>query len=116
MKLVINTETDTLSLVFTDEHCDEMAVIKPDILLFYTDQGNVGSIEILGLSKHLAGKKAHALELDLAPDHSETHIEVEWPERVQKMIEKVQREAASKPRPDFAKVKFSELGKRDQQR
>ena len=88
MKLIINAEANMLSVVFSAENPDHYKVVEPDLIYYYTNTGQLTEIDIPNLSKHLGGQKPKALELNLAPDHSNSVFEVDLPLPVQELIKK----------------------------
>lgn len=85
-----------LSLTFSDEDPDHYKIVEPDLIYYYTDTGHLTEIDIPNLSKHASGKKVHGLELDLAPDHSDTVFEIDLPRPVHELVEEAKQRSVTK--------------------
>ncbi|PIP49277.1 MAG: hypothetical protein COX14_00095 [Chloroflexi bacterium CG23_combo_of_CG06-09_8_20_14_all_45_10] len=53
MKVIYNTETDTLDLIFRDEAVAESDEVREGIIVDYDQDGKLVSIEVLNASEHV---------------------------------------------------------------
>jgi uncharacterized protein YuzE len=53
MKVIYDTETDTLDLTFRDESVAESDEVREDIIVDYDRDGKLVSIEVLNASEHV---------------------------------------------------------------
>ena len=53
MKVIYDTETDTLTIIFTDTPVSESDEDKPGLILDYDHSGNLVSLEILDASQRV---------------------------------------------------------------
>ena len=54
MKVIYDHETDTLTVIFTDNLVVESEETKPGVILDYDNAGNLVSLEILDASRRVA--------------------------------------------------------------
>lgn len=67
MKIIYDSETDTLDMIFREGLVAESDEDKPGIILDYDAEGNVISIEVLEASKKLS--QPIGITFELAPTH-----------------------------------------------
>jgi len=96
MKLVVNTDTDILSLIFSEEPIRDFKLLEPDVVANYSADGSLCSLAVLSFSKFVTGKKPQAIEINLAPDHSDTHFEIDLPKPLEELLEEARQRSASK--------------------
>ena len=77
MKLSIDASGDMLYLSFREGPERQHKQIGPNIILGYTEDGELSSILVFTLSSLLGGQKLQDLDLDLAPPRENLHIEVD---------------------------------------
>ena len=65
MKVIYDSETDTLSIVFTDTPVVESDEDKPGVILDYDAVGNLVSLEILDASRRVG--LPHRIEYQVVP-------------------------------------------------
>ena len=65
MKVVYDSETDTLTVIFTDTPVVESDEDKPGMILDYDVTGNLVSLEILDASRRV--KLPHQIEYQVIP-------------------------------------------------
>ena len=53
MKVIYDSEMDTLTIIFTDTSVSESHEDKPGVILDYDDSGNLVSLEILDASQRV---------------------------------------------------------------
>ena len=63
MKIIYDRETDTLSLILSDDKITESDELRDGIILDYNSQGKVISVEILDASKNISEPTAISYEL-----------------------------------------------------
>ena len=64
MKVNYDKETDTVTIIFSDAPVSESDEQKEDIILDYSKDGHVVSMEILNASKHMTNP--NSVELSIA--------------------------------------------------
>jgi len=65
MKVIYDTETDILTVIFKDAPVDESDEGKPGVILDYDAEGNLVSLEILDASLRVAAPTS--IEYQVAP-------------------------------------------------
>ncbi|BAM00234.1 MULTISPECIES: DUF2283 domain-containing protein [Caldilinea] len=65
MKVIYDSETDTLTVVFTDTPVAESDEDKPGVILDYDAAGNLVSLEILDASRRVG--LPHGIEYQVIP-------------------------------------------------
>ena len=65
MKVVYDSETDTLTVIFTDTSVVESDEDKPGVILDYDAAGNLVSLEILDASQRV--RLPHQIEYQVVP-------------------------------------------------
>lgn len=65
MKVIYDTETDILTVIFKDAPVDESDEGKPGVILDYDVEGNLVSLEILDASLRVAAPTS--IEYQVAP-------------------------------------------------
>ncbi len=68
MKITYDSETDTLTIIFSDTPVAESDEDKPGVILDYDAKGNLVSIEILDASLRVA--LPNRIEYQFAPVHA----------------------------------------------
>ncbi len=63
MKVIYDPDTDTLSLLFREEPVAESDELREGLILDYSGDGRIVSIEVLDASKHIAEPQSIAYEL-----------------------------------------------------
>jgi len=63
MKVVYDSETDTLDLILNEQKVVESDEPRSDLIIDYDAEGNVVSIEILNASKHVSSPQSLLYEL-----------------------------------------------------
>jgi uncharacterized protein YuzE len=53
MKVIYDTETDTLDLIFREEVIAESDEVREDIIVDYDQSGKLVSIEVMNASEHV---------------------------------------------------------------
>jgi uncharacterized protein YuzE len=65
MSVIYDTETDTLTILFSDALVEESDEVKPGTILDFDASGNIVSMEILNASQHV--KMPSQIEYRVAP-------------------------------------------------
>ena len=63
MKIIYDSETDTLTLIFHEGEVKESDEVREGIILDYDEKGRVVSIEVLEASKHITEPRGIIYEL-----------------------------------------------------
>ena len=63
MRVIYDPETDTLSLLFRDELVSESDELREGLIIDYSSDGRIVSVEILDASEHVAEPQSIAYEL-----------------------------------------------------
>lgn len=63
MKVIYDQDTDTLSLLFRDEPVAESDELREGLIIDYSRDGRIVSVEILDASEHVADPQGIAYEL-----------------------------------------------------
>ena len=63
MKTIYDSETDTLTVIFSEASVAESDEDKEGVILDYDSSGNLVSVEILDASKRVADPRSVTLEL-----------------------------------------------------
>lgn len=63
MKVIYDSDTDTLTVVFRDEPVAESDELDDDIIVDYGRDGRLISLEVLAASEHVAEPQAIAYEM-----------------------------------------------------
>ncbi|MBI2850243.1 MAG: DUF2283 domain-containing protein [Chloroflexi bacterium] len=63
MKVIYDSETDTLSLLFRDTPIVESDELREGLIIDYGSDGKIVSVEVLDASEHVAEPKEIAYEL-----------------------------------------------------
>jgi uncharacterized protein YuzE len=62
MKVIYDPETDTLDIIFRDEAVSESDEVQEGIIIDYSQDGKLISIEVLDASKHVVEPNALVYE------------------------------------------------------
>lgn len=68
MKVIYDSETDTLTIILTDTPVSESDEDKPGVILDYDASGNLVSLEILDASQRV--KWPYQIEYHIAPSQA----------------------------------------------
>ncbi|MEW5706360.1 MAG: DUF2283 domain-containing protein [Actinomycetota bacterium] len=63
MKVIFDSEADTLSIILRDEEIAESDEIKEGVIIDYSREGKIVSIEIVDASEQITGPKGISYEL-----------------------------------------------------
>lgn len=63
MKVIFDPETDTLSLIFREERIAESDEVREGVIIDYSDDGKVVSMEILDASEQISEPQGILFEL-----------------------------------------------------
>ena len=63
MKVIYDPETDTLSLILSDERVVESDELREGLIVDYGDNGRIVSIELLDASEHVSEPRGVTYEL-----------------------------------------------------
>lgn len=63
MKVIYDSGTDTLSLLFRDDPVAESDELREGLIIDYDHNGGIVSIEVLDASKHVAEPQSIAYEM-----------------------------------------------------
>ena len=63
MKVIYDSDTDTLSLLFRDELVAESDELREGLIIDYGSDGKIVSVEVLDASEHVAEPQGIAYEL-----------------------------------------------------
>ncbi len=63
MKVIYDSETDTLSLLFREEPVAESDELREGVIVDYGDDGRIVSVEVLDASEHVTDPQGIAFEL-----------------------------------------------------
>jgi uncharacterized protein YuzE len=63
MKVIYDSDTDTLSLLFRDDPVAESDELREGLIVDYAGNGGIVSIEILDASEHVAEPQSIAYEM-----------------------------------------------------
>ncbi len=63
MKIIYDPETDTLSLLFSEALVAESDELREGLIVDYSKEGKIVSVEVLNASEHVAEPRSIAYEL-----------------------------------------------------
>jgi uncharacterized protein YuzE len=63
MKVIYDQDTDTLSLLFRDEPVADSDELREGLIIDYSREGKIVSVEVLDASEHVADPQGIAYEL-----------------------------------------------------
>ena len=63
MKVIYDPDTDTLSLLFREEPVAESDELREGLIIDYSGDGKIISVEVLSASEHVAEPQSIAYEL-----------------------------------------------------
>ncbi len=63
MRVIYDRETDTLSLLFAEGQVAESDELREGLIIDYSEDGRIVSVEVLDASRHVADPASIAFEL-----------------------------------------------------